>query len=180
MRLVVMAYQDIGYVCLDELFSLGADVAAVVTHQDDPHEAIWFRSVAERARSAGVPVLEPASVNSPEVVDEIARLAPDMILSFYFREILSRDILALPSQGLKHVQGSAHIDVEVFNGVDQAGGHFLPLAGALPTHERRAGAHGGIRAGDEIGQRWRGARGRLVFRAVHAHESAHRLRDEVE
>jgi len=105
-RLVVMAYQDIGYACLDELFSLGANVTAVVTHRDDPREAIWFRSVAERARSAGVPVLEPASVNSPEVVDEIARLAPDMILSFYFREILSRDILALPSQGALNLHGS--------------------------------------------------------------------------
>ena len=106
MRLVVMAYQDIGYACLDELFSLGANVTAVVTHRDDPREAVWFRSVAERARSAGVPVLEPASVNSPEVVDEIARLAPDMILSFYFREILSRDILALPSQGALNLHGS--------------------------------------------------------------------------
>ncbi len=106
MRLVVMAYQDIGYACLDELLSLGANVTAVVTHRDDPREAIWFRSVAERARSAGVPVLEPASVNSPEVVDEIARLAPDMILSFYFREILSRNILALPSQGALNLHGS--------------------------------------------------------------------------
>ena len=106
MRLVVMAYQDIGYACLDELFSLGANVTAVVTHRDDPREAVWFRSVAERARSAGVPVLEPASVNSPEVIDEIARLAPDMILSFYFREILSRDILALPSQGALNLHGS--------------------------------------------------------------------------
>ena len=106
MRLVVMAYQDIGYACLDELLSLGANVTAVVTHRDDPREAIWFRSVAERTRSAGVPVLEPASVNSPEVVDELARLAPDMILSFYFREILSRDILALPSHGALNLHGS--------------------------------------------------------------------------
>jgi len=105
-RLVVMAYQDIGYACLDELLSLGANVTAVVTHRDDPREAVWFRSVAERARSAGVPVLEPASVNGPEVVDEITRLAPDMILSFYFREILSRDILALPSQGALNLHGS--------------------------------------------------------------------------
>ena len=33
MRLVVMAYQDIGYVCLDELLSLGANIAGVVTHR---------------------------------------------------------------------------------------------------------------------------------------------------
>jgi len=105
-RLVVMAYQDIGYVCLDELLSLGADIAAVVTHRDDPGEAVWFRSVAERARSAGLPVLQPASVNGPEVVAEIARLAPDMIFSFYFREILSREILALPSQGALNLHGS--------------------------------------------------------------------------
>ena len=106
MRLVVMAYQDIGYVCLDELISFGANIAAVVTHWDDPREAIWFRSVAERARSAGLPVLQPASVNCPEVTHEIARLAPDMIFSFYFREILSRHILALPSQGALNLHGS--------------------------------------------------------------------------
>ena len=106
MRVVVMAYQDIGYVCLDELLSLGANVAAVVTHPDDPREAIWFRSVADRARSAGVPVLQPASVNRPEVADEIARLAPDVIFSFYFREIVSREILALPSHGALNLHGS--------------------------------------------------------------------------
>ena len=30
------------------------DVAAVVTHRDDPHETIWFRSVEKIARIAGV------------------------------------------------------------------------------------------------------------------------------
>jgi len=105
-RLVVMAYQDIGYVCLDELLSLGANITAVVTHRDAPNEAIWFRSVAERARVAGLPVLAPASVNGPQVVDEIARLSPDLIFSFYFREILSREILALPSRGALNLHGS--------------------------------------------------------------------------
>ena len=52
MRSVVMAYQDIGWVCLDELVALGAAVPLVVTHADDPGERIWFRSVAERAREA--------------------------------------------------------------------------------------------------------------------------------
>ena len=76
MSVVVMAYQDIGWVCLDELLRLGADVAAVVTHRDDPGEAIWFRSVAARARDAGIPVLEPADVNAPDVVERIGGLEP--------------------------------------------------------------------------------------------------------
>ena len=100
MRLVVMAYQDIGWVALDELLSLGADIAAVVTHRDDPGENVWFRSVADRARRADLPVLMPASVNEPEVIATIARLAPDVIFSFYFRELLSPEVLGLARAAL--------------------------------------------------------------------------------
>ena len=106
MRLIVMAYQDVGWVCLDELLTLGADVTLVVTHADDPGEEIWFRSVAERARDAGVPVLTPAAANAPEVVAEIARHAPDFILSFYFRQVLGPAILALPRRGALNLHGS--------------------------------------------------------------------------
>jgi methionyl-tRNA formyltransferase len=106
MRVVVLAYQDIGWVCLDELCALGADVSLVVTHPDDPHEEIWFRSVAERAREARLSVLVPPSVNRPEVVAAIARRTPDYLLSFYFRELLGPEILALPRRGALNLHGS--------------------------------------------------------------------------
>lgn len=106
MSLVVMAYQDIGWVCLDELLRLGADVAAVVTHRDDPGEEIWFRSVAARARAAGLPVLEPADVNAPDVVERIGTLEPEFVFSFYFRQVLGRQLLALPSRGALNLHGS--------------------------------------------------------------------------
>lgn len=101
-----MAYQDIGYVGLDTLLELGADIAAVVTHRDDPGETIWFRSVAERARRAGLPVLMPASVNDPGVVRELAALAPDVILSIYFRDILKPEVLRLAARGALNLHGS--------------------------------------------------------------------------
>ena len=106
MRVVVMAYQDIGYVCLDELLALGAEVALVVTHPDPATENIWFRSVAERARQASLPVLLPPSVNAPDVVAEIARLAPDFLFSFYFREIVGPEVLALARRGALNLHGS--------------------------------------------------------------------------
>ena len=107
MRVVVMAYQDVGYVCLDELLALGANVVAVVTHRDDPaHELVWFRSVADRARRAAIRVLEPDSVNDPAVVGELAALAPDMIFSFYFRDVLKRDVLRLAPRGALNLHGS--------------------------------------------------------------------------
>ncbi len=106
MRVVVMAYQDIGYVCLDELLALRAEVALVVTHPDPAQENIWFRSVAERARQAGLPVLIPPSVNAPDVVATIAGLAPDFLFSFYFREIIGPDLLGLARRGALNLHGS--------------------------------------------------------------------------
>ena len=106
MRVVVMAYQDIGYVCLDELLALRAEVALVVTHPDPVNENIWFRSVAERARKAGLPVLRPPSVNAPDVVAAIAGLAPDFLFSFYFREIVGPEVLALARRGALNLHGS--------------------------------------------------------------------------
>ena len=106
MRIVVMAYQDIGYVCLDELLALRAEVALVVTHPDPVNENIWFRSVADRARKAGLPVLRPPSVNAPDVVAAIAGLAPDFLFSFYFREIIGPDLLGLARRGALNLHGS--------------------------------------------------------------------------
>src|SRR5437667_71932 len=101
-----MAYQDIVYVCLDELLALRAEVALVVTHPDPVNENIWFRSVADRARKAGLPVLRPPSVNAPDVVAAIAGLAPDFLFSFYFREIIGPEVLGLARRGALNLHGS--------------------------------------------------------------------------
>lgn len=106
MRTVVCAYSEIGWACLDELLAIGADVRLVVTHRDAPGEAIWFGSVAERARAAGVPVIEPHDVNSPESVAAIAAVRPELLYSFYYRSMMRRSVLELPSAGALNLHGS--------------------------------------------------------------------------
>src|SRR4030095_15811295 len=64
--------------------------------------------------------------------------------------------------------------------LDETRRYLFAAAGALPPHERGTHAHGRIRAGDEVGERWRGPCRHVVFCPVHTHEPAHRLRDEVE
>jgi methionyl-tRNA formyltransferase len=106
MNTVVCGYGEVGWVCLDELLEIGARVPLVVTHRDDPGERIWFRSVAERAREAGIRVVCPDDVNADDAVAEIAAARPGLLFSFYFRQLLSPRVLALPAVGALNMHGS--------------------------------------------------------------------------
>lgn len=104
--IVVFAYHDVGYECLDALLKRGARVAAVFTHADNPDETIWFKSVAMLARSAGIPVFTPDNVNAPEWVERIRELGPDLVFSFYYRNLIGQAILDLPRLGAFNMHGS--------------------------------------------------------------------------
>jgi len=106
MRAVVFAYHDVGYACLDELFRAGADVAAVFTHDDDPGETVWFRSVRALADAHGVPVFAPERVNDSEWIDRVRALSPDFIFSFYYRKLLKPELLGLARRGALNLHGS--------------------------------------------------------------------------
>jgi methionyl-tRNA formyltransferase len=106
MRSVVFAYHDIGYVSLQALLRAGADVAAVITHTDDPDEAVWFRSVRQLADAHGLPAFTPDTVNTPEWVARLSDWHPDFVFSFYYRKLLSKQILAIPARGALNLHGS--------------------------------------------------------------------------
>ncbi len=95
MRAVVFAYHEVGARCLQALLDGGVDVQLVITHTDDPNERIWFTSVAEVARQAGIEVITPESASEPEVQARIAGIAPDYIFSFYYRQMIPMSVLNL-------------------------------------------------------------------------------------
>ncbi len=103
---MVFAYHAIGAACLEVLFRHGAYIIAVVTHEDDPGERIWFPSVAELARRHGVPVYTPSDPNSADNVAVLRAYRPDLILSFYYRHLLTKDLLDLPRMGALNLHGS--------------------------------------------------------------------------
>jgi len=106
MSVVVMAYHEMGCAGLRVLLDEGIAVSAVFTHKDDPAENCWFGSVAELARSRGVPAFVPEDVNEPEWVEKITQLQPDVIFSFYYRRLLKRPIRAIPPRGCVNLHGS--------------------------------------------------------------------------
>jgi UDP-4-amino-4-deoxy-L-arabinose formyltransferase/UDP-glucuronic acid dehydrogenase (UDP-4-keto-hexauronic acid decarboxylating) len=106
MKAVVLAYHTIGCLGIKALLKHGFEIAAVFTHKTDPHETIWFDSVAELAAAEGIPTYAPQSINHPLWVEKIKRLQPDILFSFYYRNLVGKAILDLPVQGCLNLHGS--------------------------------------------------------------------------
>ncbi len=110
MRLVFMGYSNIGHICLEVLIDLcrqfDDDIAAVVTHEDNPQEQIWFKSVKELALAHNLPVYTPENPNEPVFVEFLRSLSPDFIFSCYYRLMLKQPILDIPKLGALNLHGS--------------------------------------------------------------------------
>ncbi|MFZ4832928.1 bifunctional UDP-4-amino-4-deoxy-L-arabinose formyltransferase/UDP-glucuronic acid oxidase ArnA [Rouxiella sp. Mn2063] len=106
MKAIVFAYHDIGCVGLKALVEAGYDVQAVFTHTDSPEENNFFSSVARTGADLNLPVFAPEDVNHPLWVNRIRELQPDVIFSFYYRNMLSEEVLALAPQGGFNLHGS--------------------------------------------------------------------------
>jgi methionyl-tRNA formyltransferase len=106
MNAVVFAYHDVGVRCLSVLLAHGVDIALVVTHQDDPGENVWFGSVEKLARAHDIEVATPADPNIGEFVERLQAISPDFIFSFYYRFMLSPEVLATAMVGAYNMHGS--------------------------------------------------------------------------
>jgi UDP-4-amino-4-deoxy-L-arabinose formyltransferase/UDP-glucuronic acid dehydrogenase (UDP-4-keto-hexauronic acid decarboxylating) len=106
MKTIALAYHNIGCVGIEALLRHDFEVVAVLTHRDDAQENIWFNSVAELAASRGIPVFAPEDVNHPLWVKRIKEFAPDIIFSFYYRNMIKPPILDIPPRGCLNLHGS--------------------------------------------------------------------------
>ncbi|AWY38842.1 bifunctional UDP-4-amino-4-deoxy-L-arabinose formyltransferase/UDP-glucuronic acid oxidase ArnA [Pseudomonas putida] len=105
-KAVVFAYHDIGCAGIESLLKAGYEIAAVFTHADDPKENAFYGSVAQLCARHGIAVHAPEDANHPLWVERIAKLQPDFIFSFYYRNLLSESLLATASKGAFNLHGS--------------------------------------------------------------------------
>ncbi len=105
-RVVFFGYHTFGARALQALLDAGEDVGAVVTHADDPAEGDGFESVAGLARAHGLRVVTSPSPDRPDVAAAVADLAPDLILSVWYRRLLGPDLLAAPRVAALNLHGS--------------------------------------------------------------------------
>lgn len=103
---VVFAYHNVGVRCLAALLAQNVHVCLVVTHHDNPVETIWFDSVRALAEANNIEVATPDDPNTPEFIARIKALQPDFLFSFYYRQMLSPDMLAVAPRGAFNMHGS--------------------------------------------------------------------------
>ena len=106
MKVVVFAYHNIGCTGLRALQAAGFEIAAVFTHKDDPSEQRFFSSVAEWCAEQDLPLFAPDEINHPLWIERIRALAPDLIFSFYYRDMLGQELLDIPLLGAYNLHGS--------------------------------------------------------------------------
>ena len=149
-KLVVCAYHNVGYRCLEELLRQGADVQMVFTHEDAPTEKIWFQSVRALAKKHGIP-FRTSDINEPANVQLLRELQPEFIISFYYRNMISRAVLEIPKRGALNLHGSylpkyrgrVPVNWAVINGETETGAtlHYMvekPDAGDIVDQEKVA------------------------------------------
>ena len=103
---VVFAYHNIGVTGIECLLQAGVEIKLVVTHQDNPEENIWFDSVAKLANRHQITVITPKNPNQAEVINLITELNPEYFFSFYYRYMLSPELLTIPARGAYNLHGS--------------------------------------------------------------------------
>ena len=106
MKAVVFAYHDMGCTGIQALLDAGYDIEAIFTHPDNAGENNFFGSVARLAAEQGITVYAPEDVNHPLWVDRIRGMSPDVIFSFYYRNLLCDEILQLAPKGAFNLHGS--------------------------------------------------------------------------
>ncbi len=138
-----MGSPDFAVPCLDMLIR-EHNVVAVVTQPDRPKgrgKKMAATPVKDRALSGGIPVLQPISVKEPKVADQIRALAPDVIITAAYGQIIPPAILDIPRYGCINVhasllpkyRGASPIQWCIINGEEETGITIMYMEEGMDT-----------------------------------------------
>lgn len=109
LNLVFMGTAPFAVPCLRSLLDAGHHVSAVVSQPDRPRGRgmkLQPSAVKELAVERGLPVLQPEKASQPEFIEELRRLAPQVMVVVAYGQILRPAVLEIPPLGCINVHGS--------------------------------------------------------------------------
>ena len=109
MRIVFMGTPDFAVPSLRALCESGYDVVGVFCQPDRPKgrgHKLAACPVKEEAMRRGIPVFQPERIKREEGVAQLRTLAPDLCVTAAFGQLLSQEILDIPTMGTINVHSS--------------------------------------------------------------------------
>lgn len=148
--------------CLQQLHQQGHWIVGVVTQPDRPQgrkKQLLPTPVKSKSLELGLPVYQPSSIKSTEVLDEIARLQPDLVVTAAYGQILPEALLSLPPFGCINVhasllpkyRGGAPIHHAIMNGEKTSGVTIMYMERGLDTGDMINQAQISISRQDTVG-----------------------------
>jgi methionyl-tRNA formyltransferase len=152
MRVVMMGTGTFAEPTLDALLTRPGLVVGAVTQPDREVGAKRGttrqvgRGVKEIAQSAGIPVIQPESINAPNGVAALRDLKPDLLVVAAYGQILSPEVLSVPPMGginvhaslLPKYRGAAPVAWAIWKGEIRTGVTIIRMSAGLDAGEMLA------------------------------------------
>lgn len=144
MKILFMGTPDFAVDTLRVLMESGHEVIGVVTQPDRAKgrsKKPQYSPVKEAALEYGAIVYQPEKVKEETFVQELRKMAPDVIVVVAFGQILSKEILEIPKYGclnvhaslLPKLRGAAPIQWAVIDGEAESGVTIMQMDEGLDT-----------------------------------------------
>ena len=145
MRIVFMGTPDFAVGSLQALAECGKyEIVGVVTQPDRPKgrgNKMLMTPVKEYAISKGYEVYQPQKVKTPEFVQILRDMQPDLIVVAAFGQFLSQEILSMPKYGCINVhasllpkyRGAAPIQYAIIKGESESGVTIMQMDIGMDT-----------------------------------------------
>ena len=144
MRIVFMGTPAFAASSLQKLIDEGYEIPLVVTQPDRKgnRNKMILSDIKQLAIDNGLEVAQPARIRKdPELIDRLARIAPDMIVVAAFGQILPKSVLDIPGLGcinvhgslLPELRGASPMHAAILEGRDESGITIMKMAEGLDT-----------------------------------------------
>jgi methionyl-tRNA formyltransferase len=144
MRCLFAGTPDVAATALRTLLASSHEVVAVLTRPDAPAgrgRGLAASAVAEVAREHGLPLLQPASLREPGLVEQVAALQPEVAPIVAYGGLVPPDLLDLPRHGWVNVhfsvlpawRGAAPVQHAIWHGDDITGATSFRLDAGMDT-----------------------------------------------
>ena len=108
-RIIMLGTGDFALPTFLHLIETGHQVVELVTQPDRPQgrkQELIPSEIKKAAVERGIPVFQPEDVNTPESVEAIRAMNPDLLVTAAYGQILSADLLSVPKLSGINLHGS--------------------------------------------------------------------------